>query len=125
MPDNLLWIMAMRGETPVACAMNVIGQDVMYGRYWGAKEFVSGLHFETCYSQSIEYCIQQGLKVFEGGAQGIHKMSRGLLPTSTWSAHWIADSRFAHAIERFLQEETIGIEHYLEELDGHTPFKKA
>lgn len=125
MPDNLLWIMALRGGHPIACAMNVIGQTVMYGRYWGSLEFVSGLHFETCYSQAIEYCIRHGLGVFEGGAQGIHKMSRGLLPTQTWSAHWIADSRFAEAIGQFLQEETLGIEHYLEELDGHTPFKKA
>ena len=125
MPDNLLWIMALRGETSVACALNVIGHEILYGRYWGTTEFVSGLHFETCYSQSIEYCIQQGLKVFEGGAQGVHKMSRGLLPTQTWSAHWIADSRFADAIDSFLREESLGIEHYLEELDGHTPFKKT
>lgn len=124
MPDNLLWIMAVRGNTPVACAMNIIGKDVVYGRYWGALEFVSGLHFETCYSQAIEYCIRYGLKVFEGGAQGEHKMSRGLMPMQTWSAHWIADPRFDLAIRRFLQEESLGIAHYLEELDTHTPFKK-
>lgn len=125
MPDNLLWIVAMRAESPVACAMNVIGKEVMYGRYWGTLEFVSGLHFETCYTQAVEYCIQHGLTIFEGGAQGIHKMSRGLLPTQTWSAHWIADPRFADAISKFLEEETVGVEHYLEELDMHTPFKKA
>ena len=125
MPDNLLWIMAMRGALPVACAMNVMGDNVLYGRYWGSLEFISGLHFETCYSQAIEYCIRHGLNVFEGGAQGVHKISKGLLPTKTWSAHWIADSRFADAIGRFLQEETLGIEHYLEELDAHTPFKKT
>jgi len=125
MPDNLLWIMAMCGDSPIACALNVIGNGVMYGRYWGTMEFISGLHFETCYSQAIEYCISQGLKVFEGGAQGEHKMARGLLPTPTWSAHWIADPRFEEAIRRFLHEETQGVEHYLEELDGHKPFKKS
>jgi len=124
MPDNLLWIMALRSGEPVACAMNVMSGNVLYGRYWGALEFVSGLHFETCYSQAIEYCIRHGLQVFEGGAQGVHKMSRGLLPTPTWSAHWIADARFAEAIGRFLIDETQGIEQYREELDGHTPFKK-
>lgn len=125
MPDNLLWGIALRGNEPVACAMNVIGQDALYGRYWGATEFVPGLHFETCYIQAIDYCIQHRLKRFEGGAQGEHKIARGLLPTPTWSAHWVADSRFAAAIGRFLEEESLGIEHYREELDGHTPFKKG
>ena len=123
-PDNLLWIMAAQGSEPIACAMNVIGQGTLYGRYWGAMEFVSGLHFETCYSQAIEYCIKHGLTLFEGGAQGAHKISRGLLPTPTWSAHWIADNRFADAIRQFLVDETRGIEDYREELDSHTPFKK-
>lgn len=124
MPDNLLWIMAVRGEVPVACAMNIIAENAMFGRYWGAMEFVSGLHFETCYAQAIEYCIYHGLQVFEGGAQGEHKMARGLLPTPTWSAHWIADSRYAEAIARFLAEEAEAIKHYREVLDDHTPFKK-
>jgi predicted N-acyltransferase len=104
--------------------MNVMSQEALFGRYWGTMEFVSGLHFETCYGQAIEYCIKQGLKLFEGGAQGEHKMARGLLPQPTWSAHWIADSRFAEAIQQFLADETRGVEEYREELDGHTPFKK-
>ena len=124
MPDHLLWIMAVRGAAPIACALNVVGAGSLYGRYWGTTEFVSGLHFETCYSQAIEYCIRHGLQVFEGGAQGEHKMSRGLLPTPTWSAHWIANPGFAEAIARFLAQETRSVEHYREELDGHTPFKK-
>jgi hypothetical protein len=124
LPDNLLWIMALRGDEPIACALDVIGPGVLYGRYWGAAEFVSGLHFETCYAQAIEYCIAHGLASFEGGAQGVHKMSRGLLPTPTWSAHWIADAQFAEAIRTFLADETRGIEHYREELDSHTPFKQ-
>jgi predicted N-acyltransferase len=125
MPDKLLWIFAVRGGDPVACAMNVVGNDALFGRYWGTKEFVSGLHFETCYSQAVEYCIRNGIARFEGGAQGVHKMARGLLPTPTWSAHWIADSQFSDAIKQFLQDEKRGIEHYMEELNSHTPFKQA
>jgi predicted N-acyltransferase len=124
MPENLLWIFAVRGDDPVACAMNVLGDDALYGRYWGTTEFVSGLHFETCYSQAVEYCIQHGISRFEGGAQGVHKMARGLLPTPTWSAHWIADSRFSDAIQRFLKDEQLSVDHYIEELNTHTPFKK-
>jgi predicted N-acyltransferase len=70
----------------VAAALNLIGGDIMYGRYWGTEEYLSGLHFETCYMQSIAYCIAHGLSRFEGGAQGEHKISRGLVPTPTWSA---------------------------------------
>ncbi len=123
MPDAWLLIVAERGGEPIACALNVIGGDTLYGRYWGCVEFVPGLHFETCYMQAIDYCITQGISVFEGGAQGIHKMSRGLLPVPTWSAHWIADERFASAIADFLERETDGMNQYLDELESHTPFK--
>jgi uncharacterized protein len=123
MPEAMLLILAERDSQPVASAFNVIGADVVFGRYWGAMDFVSGLHFETCYCQAIEYCITHRISRFEGGAQGVHKMSRGLLPTPTWSAHWVADRRFAEAIGDFLRQETRGIEHYLEELGAHSPFK--
>lgn len=123
LPDTMLLILAERDGEPVACALNIIGEGTMYGRYWGCTEFVSGLHFETCYLQSIEYCIAHGIGKFEGGAQGEHKMSRGLLPTPTWSAHWIADERFAEAIADFLERETAGMGRYLDELESHTPFK--
>lgn len=123
MPDAWLLIVAERGGEPIACALNVSGGDTLYGRYWGCVEFVPGLHFETCYMQAIDYCITQGISVFEGGAQGIHKMSRGLLPVPTWSAHWIADERFASAIADFLERETDGMNQYLDELESHTPFK--
>lgn len=125
LPDTLLLVLAEREGVPVACALNVVGDDVLYGRYWGCLEFVSGLHFETCYLQAIEYCIATGIESFEGGAQGEHKMSRGLLPTPTWSAHWIADQRFAEAIADFLQRETQGMNEYLDELESRTPFKLA
>ena len=118
-------ILAERDGQPVAAALNLAGGDTLYGRYWGATEYVPGLHFETCYLQAIAYCIAHGMSRFEGGAQGEHKMARGLLPTPTWSAHWVADPRFAAAIQQFLDEETAAVDDYLGELETHTPFKRA
>ena len=123
MPHNLLFVIAEQDGQPIAAALNIVGGDAMYGRYWGTTKFVSGLHFETCYLQGIEHCIKAGIARFEGGAQGVHKMSRGLVPTATWSAHWIADERFADAIADFLRRETAGMDEYIEELEEHTPFK--
>ena len=122
-PDSLMLVLAERDGAPVAVALNLVGGNVMYGRYWGTTEFVSGLHFETCYVQSIDYCIRRGIAKFEGGAQGVHKMSRGLVPTPTWSAHWIADPRFADAIADFLQQEVAAMDEYIDELAEHAPFK--
>jgi predicted N-acyltransferase len=121
----MVLILASRGDMPVAAALNLQGGDALYGRYWGSTQFVSGLHFETCYMQAIEYCIANRLARFEGGAQGEHKIARGLLPTPTWSAHWIADPRFADAIEDFLNRETAAVQDYMDELDMHAPFKRA
>ncbi len=125
MPDAMVLILAMQGETPVAAALNLQDGEALYGRYWGSTVFVSGLHFETCYMQAIEYCIANRVARFEGGAQGEHKVARGLLPTPTWSAHWIADPRFAEAIEDFLNRETAAMQDYLGELEMHAPFKRA
>jgi predicted N-acyltransferase len=122
---DFVLILGHRASAPVACALNVRGETALYGRYWGTTEFVRGLHFETCYMQSIDFCIKQGIKYFEGGAQGEHKMARGLLPTKTYSAHWIADRRFASAIEDFLQQETSAIGNYFDELTSSSPFKHA
>ncbi|WP_027210232.1 GNAT family N-acetyltransferase [Burkholderia sp. WSM2232] len=124
MPDALMLVVAEADAKRLAVALNVVQGDTMYGRYWGTKEFVSGLHFETCYMQGIEYCIARGIHSFEGGAQGVHKMSRGLMPTPTWSAHWIADRRFAHAISEFLDQETAAMDEHIDELEAHTPFKR-
>lgn len=120
---HFVLILAERDGKPVACALNVRGGDTLFGRYWGATEFVKGLHFETCYMQSIGYCIREGLKYFEGGAQGEHKMARGLMPVKTFSAHWVADRRFAAAIKDFLERETQAVEGYVEELGKASPFK--
>jgi len=123
-PDNLLLVIGRRNGEPVASALNMIGGGSLYGRYWGAAEFHSGLHFETCYYQAIEFCIEAGLHTFEGGAQGEHKLARGLLPVRTLSAHWLAHPQFAQAIDHFLQRETRGIGDYLDELGEHSPFKR-
>jgi len=124
MAHNLLIVMAYRDGERIACALNVRSNDTLYGRYWGSTQFVSGLHFETCYMQAIEYCISKGIKSFEGGAQGEHKLSRGMLPVRTYSAHWIRDTRYAQAIADFLKHETVAIEGYADELIDHSPYKR-
>ena len=95
MPDNVLAIVAMRSGEPVATALCFRSADTLYGRYWGSEGDYHSLHFETCYYQGIEYCIEQGLKSFEPGTQGEHKISRGFVPTETWSAHWLSHPQFA------------------------------
>ncbi|OWT70317.1 MULTISPECIES: GNAT family N-acetyltransferase [unclassified Achromobacter] len=125
LPDALVLILACRDGAPVAAALNMTDGEALYGRHWGAMEVVPGLHFETCYLQGIEYCLAHGLGRFEGGAQGEHKIARGLLPTPTCSAHWITDRRFAEAIADFLQREGDAMTAYREDLEGHTPFRQA
>lgn len=124
MKAHLLLIVADRDGVPVASALNIIGNHRLYGRYWGTREFVPGLHFETCYVQAIAWCIENKIQVFEGGAQGEHKLSRGMLPVKTWSAHWVSDRRFAKAIAEFTDNETRAVDHYAEALAEHSPFKK-
>ncbi|RZL67069.1 MAG: GNAT family N-acetyltransferase, partial [Variovorax sp.] len=91
--------------------------------YWGALERVDCLHFEACYYQPLQWCIEHGVQRFEGGAQGEHKMARALMPVKTTSAHWLAHPAFADAVERFLAREGEGIENYMEHLDERSPFK--
>jgi uncharacterized protein len=124
MPENLVLVLAYREGRPIAASFNMRDAKRLYGRYWGAVEHHPVLHFETCYYQVIEYCIARGIEIFEGGAQGEHKMARGLLPVETRSAHWIARRDFASAIESFLARETRGIAHRLDELSERTPFKE-
>ena len=125
MPENLLLIVAEREGHAIAASFNVHNGSHLYGRYWGALEHHPMLHFETCYYQVIEYCIARGIAVFEGGAQGEHKMARGLMPVQTVSAHWLAQPQFSTAVETFLAREKKGVEHYLDELREHTPFSAA
>ena len=122
MPDNLLLIIADKDGEPVACSFCIKDGQRLYGRHWGTLEYVPGLHFETCYQQGIEYAIAKGLSVFEGGAQGEHKLSRGLVPTATHSWHWLENAEFREAVDRFLERETDAIAHYMDELEG--PFRR-
>lgn len=121
---HFLLVLAHRDQKPIACALNVLGHNTLYGRYWGSMEFCKGLHFETCYLQAIKYCIERKIAIFEGGAQGEHKMARGLMPVKTYSAHWISDNRFAEAISNFLEREAEAIDRFLDGLVVESPFKK-
>ncbi len=122
--EHLLIVFALREQRPVAAAFSLIGARTLYGRHWGCDERHQGLHFETCYYQGLEYCLAHGLQRFEPGAQGEHKVSRGFLPTPTWSAHWLRETGFHDAIARFLVLETEGIEDYMKELSAHSPFRQ-
>ena len=124
MPDNLLLVIGSRDGRPFCASLDVFSQEALWGRYWGTMGFVSGLHFETCYYQAIEFCIARGIGRFEGGAQGEHKLARGLMPVATWSAHWIGDADFEQAVQKFLARESRGIESYVNELGEHAPFKQ-
>jgi predicted N-acyltransferase len=124
-PHSVRLLVARRGDTAVASAFFLCDDDALYGRYWGASEYLPFLHFELCYYQAIEYCIDNDLKRFEGGAQGEHKLSRGLEPVVTRSAHWIRDPRFRDAVDRFLAQESEGIGFYLDELSDRSPFRRA
>jgi uncharacterized protein len=123
-PDNVRLLLAERDGEPLAGAFFLCDQEALYGRYWGATEHLPFLHFELCYYQAIEYAISQGLSRFEGGAQGEHKLARGLEPVATRSAHWIADPRFHDAVDRFLAQESEGMRFYLDELSERTPFRR-
>jgi predicted N-acyltransferase len=139
MPENWLLFVGERNGMPIATSLIAISSGgtrandafdlqapakVAYGRYWGATERVDCLHFEACYYQPLQWCIDHGYQRFEGGAQGEHKMARALLPVKTTSAHWLAHPAFADAVERFLAREGDGIEGYMKELERRNPFRQ-
>jgi predicted N-acyltransferase len=125
MPQHTLLVIASREGRMIASALNIVTEDVLYGRSWGTFEFHSGLHFEACYYQAMEFCIARGIKTFEGGAGGEHKLARGFLPVATRSAHWLAHPQFARAVENYLQHETDAISGYVDELNERSPFKRT
>ncbi|MBI2771044.1 MAG: N-acetyltransferase [Burkholderiales bacterium] len=141
MPENWLLFVAERAGRPVATSLIAVHagsarsagrfpsemtvEKVAYGRYWGALERVDCLHFEACYYQPLQWCIEHGYARFEGGAQGEHKMARALMPVRTTSAHWLAHPAFADAVERFLEREGQGIASYMEHLDERSPFRQG
>ncbi|MES2245111.1 MAG: GNAT family N-acetyltransferase [Pseudomonadota bacterium] len=139
MPENWLLFVAERDGAPIATSLIAVSAGetraggqfdaitptrVAYGRYWGALERVDCLHFEACYYQPLQWCMEHGYQRFEGGAQGEHKMARALLPVKTTSAHWLAHPAFADAVERFLEREGEGMAGYMEELERRNPFRQ-
>lgn len=125
MADKILLILALRGGAPIAGALNLIGADTLYGRYWGCSEDVAFLHFELCYYQAIDAAITRGLKTVEAGAQGEHKLARGYLPVPTWSAHFIPHAGFREAIADFLDRERRAVERQIEFMGTMAPFRKS
>ena len=125
MGEQLVFIIARKDQRIVAGAICLRGDDALYGRHWGCCEEYHSLHFEVCYYQGIDYCIEHGLSLFEPGAQGEHKISRGFLPTPTWSAHWIQHDGFRDIIARHLVQERQAMHDYIDELSERSPFRRS
>jgi hypothetical protein len=125
MADRIVLVIAEDGGTPVAGALNFLGDDVLYGRNWGSLVDIPFLHFEACYYQAIDFAIAHGLRRVEAGAQGEHKIQRGYLPKETYSAHWIADAGFEDAVRNFLMRETEMVRHDIAALAGLGPYRDS
>ncbi|WP_339671214.1 GNAT family N-acetyltransferase [Dasania marina] len=123
MAEQIMLVIAIKDQTIIAGALNFFDSHSLYGRYWGCHIEAEHLHFETCYYQGIEFCIEQGLQRFDSGAQGEHKIQRGFQPVDTYSQHWIARPDFADAIKQFLQQETAELIRYKQQCSEHLPFK--
>jgi len=124
MGEQLLLVLAVKNDKTIAAALSFVGRDTLYGRYWGCYEEYNSLHFEACYYQGLDYCIEHGLQRFDSGAQGEHKISRGFEPITTYSAHWLKDVRFAKAIEEFLAREQKAVQLYKQDAASYLPFKQ-
>jgi uncharacterized protein len=124
MPESLMVKLALRGRTLVAAAIFFASAQTLYGRYWGAAAEYHSLHFEACYHQGIEFCIERRIGRFEPGTQGEHKVSRGFEPAITWSAHYIADPDFRAAIGEYLEREAAAVDAYALEVQGHVPYRE-
>jgi predicted N-acyltransferase len=125
MRDDALLVLAFDGDRPVAGALNFIGRETLYGRYWGCVADYPCLHFELCYYKAIDWAIAQGLSRVEAGAQGEHKLARGYLPSAVHSLHWIADAGFAKAVARYLDQERRAVGEEMEVLTSYGPFRKV
>jgi predicted N-acyltransferase len=123
MGDQVRLVVGRRQGRVIAAAYFLVGTHALYGRYWGCQEDIPGLHFELCYYQGIDYCIASNIARFEPGAQGEHKVSRGFLPTPTWSYHWIAEPGFQAPIARFLTHERHAVEHYIDSQMARSPYR--
>jgi uncharacterized protein len=124
-PELLMLKVARHGKQPIAVAIFFVGEDALYGRYWGAGGNYHSLHFETCYYQGIEFCIERKLARFEPGTQGEHKVPRGFVPSITRSAHDIVDPRFADAIRAYAAREARGVDQYAQAIGEHLPYHRA
>ena len=125
MPESLVVFLARLDGEAVALAICFRSDTALYGRYWGSRGYYHSLHFETCYYQGIEYCIREGLKLFDPGVQGEHKLARGFMPVTSYSTHWVRHEGFADALTGYLDREREQVAHYIEIAGEHTPFKKA
>ena len=125
LPDNVLLVLADKDERCIAGALMYVSDTTLYGRHWGCIEQVDQLHFETCYYQGIEFCIEQGLQVFEPGAQGEHKIARGFVPVMTRSAHWLLSDHLRNPVREFCSHEKQAVEDYMQQLEKKVPFKRA
>ena len=125
MRDDMLLILAVRNGKPVAGALNFIGRDTLFGRYWGCVEDHACLHFELCYYRAIDWAIENGLGRVEAGAQGEHKLARGYLPTPVHSLHWIADPGFARAVAQYLRAEAAAVQEEIDVLTAYGPFRRV
>jgi len=123
LPDNVLVVLAEKRNAAVAAAVFYESATTLYGRYWGSNGHHNALHFETCYYQGIDYCIERGLARFEPGTQGEHKVSRGFAPVPTWSAHWLAHPEFLTAIEEYVTEESRHVDRYIDSVEAHSPYR--
>ena len=123
MPDNLLLVVGEQDGRPLCSALDIFSDETLWGRYWGTQAYIPGLHFEACYYQAIDFCIERRIARFAGGAQGVHKLARGLMPVKTFSAHAIADADFATAIAAFCEQERADVAHAVDELEAASPFK--
>ncbi len=125
MRNDILMVLAIRDGRPIAGALNFIGRDTLFGRYWGCTEHHACLHFELCYYRAIDFAIRMGLGKVEAGAQGEHKLARGYLPTPTHSLHWFGDPGFRDAVARYLDAERNAVDHEIEVLTSYGPFRKS
>ncbi|HFQ92114.1 MAG TPA: N-acetyltransferase [Chromatiales bacterium] len=125
MPDRVLLVLARRGDEIIAASLMWHDDEVLYGRYWGSSVAVDSLHFETCYYQGIEYCIERGLRLFEPGAQGEHKIARGFSPVLTRSSHWLRDTPLLEAIRQYMEREREAVRQYMRALEDRLPYRRA
>ena len=123
MSEQLLLVLAKRDDRFIAGALNLFSSDTLYGRYWGCIESAESLHFEACYYQGIEFCIERQLEKFDAGAQGEHKIQRGFRPVPTWSNHWIKDPQFSQAIKRYIEQEAEQVQGNIKQASTYLPFK--